>query len=320
MGPYLTVRGLKKYFPLKRSSFSKSGEQVFAVDGISLTLQKGETLGLVGESGCGKTTTAKVMVRAIEPTAGEALFEGKDIFKLDKKELREMRKKIQMIYQDPYSSLNPRMKIGHMLAEPIKVHNVASGREIKERVASILERVGLPLDSMSRYAHEFSGGQKQRIGIARSLVLNPELIIADEPVSALDVSIQAQIINLLGRLQREFSLSYVIIAHDLSLIKHICDRVTVMYLGKIVEEASNKDLYEFPRHPYTKALIVATPIPDPKMKRDKIILPGEVPSPINPPSGCHFHTRCPFRMGECERVEPKLRDLGNGHLVACHLE
>ena len=317
--PLLSTRGLKKYFNLKGSLFSKSRVQVLAVDGINLNVQKGETLGLVGESGCGKTTAAKVIIRVYEPTAGEVIFQGKNIFGLSAVEMRQLRKKIQLVYQDPYSSLNPRMKIGQMIAEPIKVYKLASGHEVKDRVASILKKVGLPSDSMSRYPHEFSGGQRQRIGIARSLILNPDLIILDEPVSALDVSIQAQVINLLKDLQREFNLSYILIAHDLSLVKHTCDRVDVMYLGKIMEEAPNKDLYESPKHPYTKALIAATPIPIPRMKKERIILSGDVPSPIHPPSGCRFHTRCPERKKECEQIEPELRDLGDGHRVACHL-
>jgi len=317
--PLLSTRGLKKYFNLKGSLFSKSRVQVLAVDGINLNVQKGETLGLVGESGCGKTTAAKVIIRVYEPTAGEVIFQGKNIFGLSAVEMRQLRKKIQLVYQDPYSSLNPRMKIGQMIAEPIKVYKLASGHEVKDRVASILKKVGLPSDSMTRYPHEFSGGQRQRIGIARSLILNPDLIILDEPVSALDVSIQAQVINLLKDLQREFNLSYILIAHDLSLVKHTCDRVDVMYLGKIMEEAPNKDLYESPKHPYTNALIAATPIPIPRMKKERIILSGDVPSPIHPPSGCRFHTRCPERKKECEQIEPELRDLGDGHRVACHL-
>jgi oligopeptide transport system ATP-binding protein len=314
----LEVRDLRKYYPVTKGFiFQRQVGAVKAVDDISFFIRKGETLGLVGESGCGKTTTGRVILRLQEPTAGQALFEGRDIFKLGKEELRRLRRDMQIIFQDPYSSLNPRMTVGDIIGEPLEIHRLARGKEKVRRVQELLEVVGLSPYHANRYPHEFSGGQRQRIGIARALAVNPKLIIADEPVSALDVSIQAQVLNLLEELQKEFGLTYLFIAHDLSVVKHISDRIAVMYLGKIVELAETEELFSNPQHPYTEALLSAVPIPNPELRRERIILPGDVPSPINPPSGCRFHTRCLYVQPSCKVNEPAFADIGGGHYVAC---
>ncbi len=318
----LDVRNLKMYFPLTRGIIlQRRVGWVKAVDDISFQIFRGETLGLVGESGCGKSTTGRAILQLYKPTAGEVLFNGIDLTKLPPGEMRKMRRHMQMIFQDPYASLNPRMTVGSIIAEPMQIHNLVPKEQRNQRVQELLEVVGLNPYFANRYPHEFSGGQRQRIGIARALAANPEFIVADEPVSALDVSIQAQIINLLEELQERFHLTYLFIAHDLSVVRHISDRVAVMYLGKIVELADRNALYDDPLHPYTKALLSAVPIPDPKIekKRERIILTGDVPSPINPPSGCRFHTRCPYAMDICAKVEPRFIDQGGGHFVACHL-
>ena len=316
--PLLEVKHLKKHFPIKGGVFSKIIGYVYAVDDIKFTLEKGETLGLVGESGCGKSTTGRTILRLIEPTDGAIYFEGQDITNLDKSAMRALRREMQIIFQDPYASLNPRMTVGSIIGEPLEIHKIAKGSEKEERVASLLQKVGLRAEDMRKYPHEFSGGQRQRIGIARALALNPKLIVCDEPVSALDVSIQAQVINLLEDLQAEFGLSYLFIAHNLNVVEHISNRVAVMYLGQIVELASDEELYKNPQHPYTEALLSAVPIPDPTVKKKRIILEGDVPSPINPPKGCHFHTRCMYKDKICEEVEPEFKDIGGGHWVACH--
>ncbi|RJS59348.1 dipeptide ABC transporter ATP-binding protein [Bacillus sp. PK3_68] len=319
--PILEVQGLKKYFPIKGplGRFGGVKEQVKAVHNVSFKLYEGETLGLVGESGCGKSTTGRTILRLTEPTEGKAMYNNQDIFQLSEKEFRQMRQEMQMVFQDPYSSLNPRKRIGKTLEEPLVIHSIGNKKERTEKVMEILNQVGLQVDHYYRHPHEFSGGQRQRIGLARALVVNPKIIIADEPVSALDVSIQSQIINLLQKLQEEMKLTYLFIAHDISVVRHICDRIGVMYLGRIVEEAPVDSIFASPLHPYTQALLSAAPVPNPKVKRERILLKGELPSPLNPPPGCVFHTRCPYATTRCMKEVPVKKEMSKGHFVACHL-
>ncbi len=319
--PLLKVDNLVKHFPIKGGILGRVVDKVHAVDGVSFELAAGETLGVVGESGCGKSTTGRCILRLIEPTSGEVWFEGKNVTAASKEELRALARDMQIIFQDPYASLNPRMTVGAIVGEALIIHKLAkTPREHEDRIVQLLETVGLSADHMRRFPHEFSGGQRQRIGIARALAVSPKLIVCDEAVSALDVSIQAQVINLLEDLRSQFSLTYIFIAHDLSVVEHISHRVAVMYLGRIVEIARRKDLYTSPKHPYTEALLSAVPIPDPAVKRKRVPLQGDVPSPIHPPSGCHFHTRCPIAvMPLCKTEKPLLKPSGEGHWVACHL-
>jgi oligopeptide/dipeptide ABC transporter ATP-binding protein len=317
--PILQVEGLKVHFPIKKGVFSMTIGQVFAVDGVSFHLAPGETLGLVGESGCGKTTTGLALLQLIKPTGGQIFYQGREITGLRPAELRALRCEMQIIFQDPYSSLNPRMTVNAIISDPLKVHRAFPGKQRAERIAYLLEKVGLSPEQGRRFPHEFSGGQRQRIGIARALALNPKIIVADEPVSALDVSIQAQIINLLLDLQEEFQLSYLMISHDLAVVEHLCNRIAVMYLGKIVETAGHQDLYLNPKHPYTQALLAAVPVANPALPKKKNSLTGDVPSPIEPPSGCHFHPRCPSRMKICDQHQPRLKEVGTNHQVACFL-
>ncbi|EOR22504.1 ABC transporter ATP-binding protein [Niallia nealsonii AAU1] len=316
----LEVRNLKKYFPIKEGLFGKKeGKQVKAVDDVSFQVYKGETLGIVGESGCGKSTTGRSIIRLLEPSNGEVYFQGKNIAMLNKEKMRLLRKDLQIIFQDPFASLNPRLKVGEIIEEPLINFSLYDKQVRRKKVLKLMDQVGLTASQIDRYPHEFSGGQRQRIGIARALATDPKLIVADEPVSALDVSIQSQVLNLLKDLQKELGLTYMFISHDLSVVKHFCDRIGVMYLGKMVEISDKQSLYNDPLHPYAKALLSALPVPNPLKKRERIILQGDVPSPSNPPAGCSFHTRCNECMEVCKSVTPKLQEFSDGRLVACHL-
>jgi len=319
MPSVLEVEDLKTYFPVRKGLLRRTVGHVHAVDGVSFAIGAGETLGLVGESGCGKTTVGRTVLRLIDPTAGTIRLCGRDITRLGRAELRPFRREMQIIFQDPFSSLNPRMRAGDIVGEPLKVHATVPARERRERVAALFARVGLSEAQMDNYPHQFSGGQRQRIGVARALALNPKLIVGDEPVSALDVSIQAQVINLLTDLQRELGLSYLFISHNLAVVEHISHRIAVMYLGRIVEHTDRETLFRKPLHPYTEALLAAVPVPDPAARRARRVLQGDVPSPLHPPAGCHFHTRCPYAEARCRSETPQLREIEPGHHVACHL-
>jgi oligopeptide/dipeptide ABC transporter ATP-binding protein len=314
----LSVEGLTKLFPVGRALFGRSNHYVRAVDGVSFQLRRGEVLGLVGESGCGKSTTGRSILRLIEPTGGRIIFDGTDVTALAAEPLRRVRRRLQIVFQDPYSSLNPRMRIGRLLREPLVVHGTTSRSEIDDRVATMLDKVGLRADHARRYPHELSGGQRQRVGIARALIAGPDLVVADEPVSALDASIQAQVLNLLEDLRDELRLSLLLISHNIAVVQHACDRIAVMYLGQIVEVAPADDVVMAPRHPYTEALISAVPLPEPGAARDRVVLKGDVPNPANPPAGCRFHTRCPHARHDCASVVPPLREVAPGHFAACH--
>jgi oligopeptide transport system ATP-binding protein len=318
--PLVEVRDVKKYFPIRKGLLQREVARVHAVDDVTFAVREGETLGLVGESGCGKSTLGRTIVRLLEPTAGQVLFQGRDISKLGRRELRPLRREMQIVFQDPYASLNPRKRVGAIIGSPLQIHGIGDAKSRRKQVRELLETVGLSPEHYNRFPHEFSGGQRQRIGVARALALRPKLVVADEPVSALDVSIQSQMLNLLDDLQQEFQLTYVFIAHDLGVVRHVSDRIAVMYLGKIVELAPAEELYDRPIMPYSEALLSAVPIPDPDLseKRERIVLEGDVPSPINPPSGCRFHPRCRYMTDICTQVEPPLTDYGNGHLAACH--
>ncbi|MDO8700623.1 MAG: dipeptide ABC transporter ATP-binding protein [Deltaproteobacteria bacterium] len=315
----LEIRDLKKHFPVGEGLFSRNKGVLKAVDGVNLTVEEGETLGLVGESGCGKSTLGRTILRLIEPTGGEVIFQGKNLLALSQRELRDMRRQMQIIFQDPYASLNPRMRVGDIVGEGLEIHKLAKGKAKRERVFELLHQVGLREEHYDRYPHEFSGGQRQRIGIARALAVSPKFIVCDEPVSSLDVSIQAQIINLLQELQEKMHLTYLFISHDLRVVEHISHRVAIMYLGKVVEIAKSDSIYQDAKHPYTKALLSAVPITDKSKKKERIVLEGDVPSPVNPPSGCTFHPRCSYREAICDKTEPPLEFTGGGHGVSCHV-